>query len=308
MSKFAKGLLGTTLLGLGLQVFVLVRGDERLDIGLASNGLAICLSLLATAATATAARVSNTYARRFWRLTAGSFFLMTAAQVLGAYYDNILHARLDSVWPSDLLYFLFVAPMAMTLFLRGKGRNAGVNWAQALDFLQIAILMAAVYLYYFYMPSHWRGAGPAMVRLQWKFEVARDVFLLAAFAIRFTFVRSRLEWSLLSRLGAFLVVFTVGNIVYLYRQNTYGSDAGTLWDLCYSVPLVLAAVSACRWRLPEVPFAGGEPPRFGSAYPDHHRDRSPTRSGPPRRQSDRRSAPTPSRAAFRRVFVGPWST
>ncbi len=259
MSKFAKGLLGTTLLGLALQVLVLVRGDERLDIRLASNVLAICLALLATAAAATAARVSNTYARRFWRLTASSFFLMTAAQVLGAYYDNVLHAPLDSVWPSDLLYFLFVAPMAMTLFLRGKGRNTGVDWAQALDFLQVAILIAAVYLYYFYMPSHWRGAGPAMVRLQWKFEVARDVFLLAAFAIRCTSVRSRLEWSLLSRLAAFLLVFTVGNIGYLYRQNTYGLDAGTLWDLCYTVPLVLAAVSACRWRLPEVSFADGEP-------------------------------------------------
>ena len=89
-----------------------------------------------------------------------------------------------------------------------------------------------------------------MERLQWKFEVARDIFLIGAFALRFTFVRDRTEWSLLARLGTFLAFFCVGNIVYLYRQNAYALDAGSFWDLCYSIPIVIAVVAACTWKMP----------------------------------------------------------
>jgi PAS domain S-box-containing protein len=250
MSKFSKGLLGATLVAFLLQVCVLARSDHRLDVRFASNVFAICLALLATASCVTAARVPNSYSRHFWRLTAAGFFLLTCALATSSYYDTILHVSVDSVWPSDLLYFLFIAPMAMTLFLRRRAPNAGFNWAQALDLLQVTILATAVYLYLFYLPSHWRASAPAMERLQWRFEVARDIFLVAAFAIRFTFVTDRLEWSLLARLGSFLAFFTVGSVIFLYRQNAYALDAGTLWDLCYTFPLVVAVLLSCTWRLP----------------------------------------------------------
>ena len=251
MSNFSKGLMGATLVGFLLQVCVLARGDHRLDVRFASNVFAICLALLATASCVTAAREPNSYSRHFWRLTAVGFLLLTFAFAISSYYDTILHVSMDSVWPSNLLYFLFIAPMAMTLFLRRRAPNAGFNWAQALDLLQVTILATAVYLYLFYLPSHWRASAPAMERLHWRFEVARDLFLVAAFAIRFTFVTDRLEWSLLARLGSFLAFFTVGSVVFLYRQNAYALDAGTLWDLCYTFPLVIAILVSCTWRLPE---------------------------------------------------------
>ena len=250
MSRASKGLLATTLLALGLQVFVLAWSGSALDVRLTSNVLGICLAILATASATSAGCVSDSYARRFWRLTAAGFFLLTCAEVIGCYYDAVLHASMDAVWPSDVLYFLFIAPMAMTLFLRKQSRSAGFNWAQALDLFQVTILAAAVYFYYFYLPSHWQGSAAAMERLQWRFEIARDIFLVAGFALRFTFVRDRIEWSLLARLGTFLGFFTVGNVLYLYRQNADALDAGTLWDLCYSVPIVIAVAAACTWRMP----------------------------------------------------------
>jgi PAS domain S-box-containing protein len=250
MSKFSNGLLGATLVGFFLQVCVLARGDQGPDIRFASNALAICLALLATASCATAAREPNSYSRHFWRLTAVGFLLLTFAFAISSYYDAILHVSMDSVWPSDVLYFSFIAPMAMTLFLRRRAHNGGFNWAQALDLLQVTILATAVYLYLFYLPSHWRASAPAMERLQWRFEVARDIFMVAAFAIRFTFVTDRLEWSLLARLGTFLAFFTVGSVIFLYRQNAYALDAGTLWDLSYTFPLVVAVLVSCTWRLP----------------------------------------------------------
>jgi PAS domain S-box-containing protein len=249
MSKFARGLLGTSLLGLGLQVFVLATAHSHSEVSLASEILTVCVSTLAASAAFTAAREPNAFSRSFWRLTGSGFILLTAAELIGTYYENILHAPLDSAWPSDLLYFLFLAPMAMTLFLQPRDRLPGVNWAQALDFLQVAVLMAAVYLYFFYLPSHWQASPRATESLQWKFEVARDAFLIVAFAFRFSFVRTRLEWSLFSRLGGFLALFSIGSSMFLYRQNAFAMGAGSGWDLGYTVPVVAAAVGACTWKL-----------------------------------------------------------
>ena len=249
MSKFARGLLGTSLLGLALQVFLLGTVHTHADVSLASSILTVCLTTLAASAAFMAAREPNAFSRSFWRLTGGGFILLAAAEAIGTYYESVLHAPMDSAWPSDLLYFLFIAPMAMTLFLQPRERDAGFNWAQALDFLQVAILMAAVYLYFFYLPSHWQVSPRATESLQWKFEVARDAFLIVALAFRFSFIRTRLEWSLFSRLGPFLALFSLGSSVFLYRQNAFAMDAGSWWDLCYSIPVVAAAAGACTWKL-----------------------------------------------------------
>src|SRR5580700_11027480 len=115
MSRFARGLLGTALLGAGLQALALTGGDPRLNAAWASNILGICLAVLATSAAVVASRKPDRYARQFW--------LLTAAEVLSAYYDCVLHASVHEVWPSDVIYFLFPAPMALALFLRVRSRR-----------------------------------------------------------------------------------------------------------------------------------------------------------------------------------------
>ena len=165
MTKGTKGLLGASLLSLVLQILVLAGTFPHLEIGIASNLLGVWLSLLAAMAAFAQARTINTYARRFWWLVASGFLLLTAANGMGVYYDNVLHASLNSLWPSDLLYFLFAAPLAMALFVGNRDHDRSVNWAQFFDFLQLGILAAALYLYCFYLPSHWRGQGAEMVRL-----------------------------------------------------------------------------------------------------------------------------------------------
>lgn len=251
MSRCAKGVLGTALLGIGLQGVVLLAGDLRLDAALISNVLSICLAILATTSALIAARVADSYARWFWLFTAMGFGLLSAAELLGAYYDSILHAPVHTVWPSDIIYFLFPVPMAMALVLRGRTRRLHeIHWAQCFDFLQVGILTAAVYLYYFYLPSHWAASASATERLQWKITVGVDTFLIVVCAFRLSLVRTKLEWSLLWRLGSFLGLFSLGSIAFLHRQLSAGLDAGTAWDLCYSVPLVIAIAAASTWRLP----------------------------------------------------------
>jgi two-component system, cell cycle sensor histidine kinase and response regulator CckA len=251
MARLAKGLLGTSLLAVILQWIALSGSDGGLDPGLVSNILGICLAALATSAMLTAARVTDRYARSFWRLMAGSFGLLTAAELLSAYYDSVLHASVHAVWPSDILYFLVPAPMALALLLRNRSRRVqGIHWAQLFDFLQIGILTAAVYLYYFYLPSRWRSSAREAEQLQWTVAIARDTFLIVAIGFRLTFARSKLEWSLLMRLGAFLGAYCLGNAVFVHRQMTLGLDSGTLWDFCYTLPFLIAIAGACTWRLP----------------------------------------------------------
>jgi len=272
MSRFAKGVLGTALLAIGLQGLVLLAGDLRLDVALVSNVLSICLAILATTSALIAARVTDAYARWFWLLTAIGFGLLSTAQLLGAYYDCILHAPVHAVWPSDILYFLFPIPMAMALVLRGRSRRPHeIHWAQCFDFLQVGILTAAVYLYYFYLPSHWAASTSATERLQWKITVLVDTFLIVACAFRLSLIRTKLEWTLLWRLGSFLSLFSLGSIAFLHRQLTVGLDSGTAWDLCYSVPLVIAITAACTWRLPAEPIRQEErvrvrPESWGSLW------------------------------------------
>jgi two-component system, cell cycle sensor histidine kinase and response regulator CckA len=254
LSRFAKGLLATALLGAALQVLVLVGGDARPHVTLVSNILSICLAILATAAAIWAARGHNPYARWLWLLTALGFALLTLGELLRTYYDSVLHAPVHAVWPSDIFYFIFPVPMAMALLLRGRSRRlAGIHWAQCFDFLQIGILTTSVYLYYFYLPSHWLASANDMELLQWRMTVALDIFLIVVCALRLTFVRTRLEWSLLSRLTAFLVLLSLGDMFFLHRQISVGLDAGSLWDLCYSAPILAAIVGACTWTLPNQP-------------------------------------------------------
>ncbi len=84
--------------------------------------------------------------------------------------------------------------------------------------------------------------------MQWRVGVARDVFLVLAFAFRLSFIRSRVEWSLLPRLGAFLTLFGLGSAIFAHRQITVGVDSGTVWDLCYTLPLLVSIAGACTWK------------------------------------------------------------
>src|SRR5579883_1633062 len=117
--------MAAALLGLGLQALVVSGIDPRLDARLASNLLGICIALLATSSAIWAARSPEAYARRFWQFTAASLAVYTLASLLSAYYDSVLRADLHAVWPSDILYFLFPAPLVLALYLRPREPGSG---------------------------------------------------------------------------------------------------------------------------------------------------------------------------------------
>jgi PAS domain S-box-containing protein len=251
--------MAAALLGLGLQALVVSGIDPRLDARLASNLLGICIALLATSSAIWAARSPEAYARRFWQFTAASLAVYTLASFLSAYYDSVLRADLHAVWPSDILYFLFPAPLVLALYLRPREPGSGTfEWAECFDFLQIAILAGSSYFYYFYLPSHWIYPGSAELS-QWKVALVRDALLLLAFALRFGLANTAMERALLSRIGVSFALFSACSLAFFERQITAGLDSGTLWDLSFTLPLVVLTLGAVTWRLPEQ--AGGAAPK-----------------------------------------------
>ncbi|MGZ4732650.1 MAG: ATP-binding protein [Terriglobales bacterium] len=219
---------------------------------LLSNLVELALAAVTAAAAYQTAQRARGFARRFWRLIGVSFTLYTLGQVFYTYYDSILHASPLIWWPSDALLLFYVAPMVMTLFLGDDSAEASAFSSQRqLDFLQVGIVTLSTYLFFFYEP--WQsGASPqAMAMLVWRVEIVRDVVITAAFALRALLTRSRLVRSLFGRVALFLLVFSVGDLVYVYVQ-TWGAMPNASWyELLWTVPRTLLIGLAAGWNPPE---------------------------------------------------------
>jgi PAS domain S-box-containing protein len=245
--------LGTSrkvaILALGLlacHVAVLV-----LHRALLSNLVELALAAVTAAAAYQTSQSAVGFARRFWRLIAVSFGIYTLGQVFYTYYDSILHASPLKWWPSDALLLFYIAPMVMTLFLGDDSAEASAFSSQRqLDFLQVGIVTFSTYLFFFYEPWQSGGSPHSITLLVWRVEIVRDVVITSAFALRALLTRSRLVRSLFGPVALFLLVFSAGDLVYLYVQ-TWGHMPDASWyELLWTVPRTLLIGLAAGWTPP----------------------------------------------------------
>ena len=211
---------------------------------LLSNLIQIVGGLLATLAAHYASRRMRGFGKHFWLLSALSFGLWTVAQIVATYYDSIVHLPLQSPWPSDPIFILSLTPLMMTLFLHPDHGLEWKDWPRVLDLLQVVIVMLAAYLFVYAEPSHWKLSGGLLGRLAWLPDTSRDLFLVTAFSLRALLSRRRLARELYARLAIFSGVYLCCEIPYLVMQSTRNLPSGTRWDLCWSIPFVVAAILA----------------------------------------------------------------
>jgi PAS domain S-box-containing protein len=83
--------------------------------------------------------------------------------------------------------------------------------------------------------------GGALARLAWVPDSGRDIFLAAAFFLRATMSRHKLARGLYARMGIFSTFYLAGELPYLYLQSTRSLPSGTLWDLAWSLPFLVAS-------------------------------------------------------------------
>jgi len=211
-----------------------------------NNVVELFLALLAARVSFDAARRSQYFEKKFWTLSAGGFVIFSLAQVILIYYDNILHASLNVYWPSDIPFLYFLAPLAMTLFLDSRSTSR-VTVPQLLDFLQIGIVTFATYLFFFYVPLKEHPGSATLAIINWQVYSIRDFVLAAAFLIRTYFTDSRHLRSLFGRMSVFLVLFSIGEYIYLRQQALYNMQTGSWYELGFSLPFAFAVVFTATW-------------------------------------------------------------
>ncbi len=171
-----------------------------------------------------------------------AFFIWSIAQALATFYDSILYRPTNAAWPSDILFFLWMAPAFLTLFLDANKDPEKRDWQQWLDLTQLGILLASAYLFTFEVPAHWRSRTVSLAELSLIVEPTRDALLVTAFAFRAFNTKRKGVGSLYGRMAFFFLAYAVGDFTYLYLQGFAGLRTGTPWDLCWSFPFALGTV------------------------------------------------------------------
>jgi len=219
---------------------------------LASSVIEFVLLLLAVAACFEAAARAEGYARRFWRLMGIAFALYAAGQILATYYDSILHASLLEWWPSDIFFLYHYAPMAMALFLADDSAESRVyRWQRWLDFVQIGIVSFSAYLFFLYLPLRSVRRPEDINALYWWVFTSRNFILALTFVLRAVLTKSRLVRSLFGRMALFLVLFGIGDSVFVYAQTWQGLQFGTWYELLWTLPRTLMVWLAASWVAPK---------------------------------------------------------
>jgi PAS domain S-box-containing protein len=239
---------------------VLIAVPSKSAASLLSDSIQVAFGLIATVSTITASRRLNRFGKHFWLLISACFLLLSVAQLMAAYYNNFAHLPLQTPWPSDVLFFVCMAPAFMALFLDTERGLEWKNWPRILDLAQVVILTVAAHLLLFAPPEHWKMGGGALARLTWLPDAARDALLVGAFALRATMSRQRLARNLYGRMAIFFALYFCGEVPYLYLQSTKNLHPGTLWDLAWTFPFVAMTILAgTSGPLPEVAGAGEHP-------------------------------------------------
>lgn len=209
---------------------------------LLSNLLQLASSLLAAVACLLASRRMQGFGRHFWILVSSGFFLWSTAQLVATYYDSVLKAPIQAPWASDIIFFLSMAPLFMTLFIDSRSGFQWRDWPRLFDLTQVIIFTVAGYLFSFDAPADWQHGWGALASFAWIPESGRDVLLLTALSFSSFFSRRKLARDLYGRMAVFCLVYLSGELPYLYLQSTRNLRSGSPWDLAWSLPFVVATV------------------------------------------------------------------
>jgi PAS domain S-box-containing protein len=137
------------------------------------------------------------------------------------------------------------------MFLPRSGSEApGIDWLHILDFLQVGIVAATAYLYFFYSFARWQAHSTSLVRQILILYIVRDLSLSLAFFFRSrAFLRSWLH-SFFFALGFLFLAAVLSDAEYLFTLSTSVSAAS--WgDLLWMLPCLLVILLAVNWKQPE---------------------------------------------------------
>ncbi|HEY6945049.1 MAG TPA: PAS domain S-box protein [Candidatus Acidoferrum sp.] len=250
-SKFSRAILGVAGSLYGLLILLVIGAGawpkSQLASGLLQSAIVVWTGICSLQIT----RRSSEPLRRLWLLLTISIFLVSAAQILETYYENITHLPFASPWPSDILFILWVIPALMMLLPESYQETGGVDWQTALDFAQVGIVALTAYLYFFYLTSRWHAEGQQMVVRVTLLQLYRDVIIGAAFLIRSRFLASKPIQTLFTSVSVFFLLDAVSLLAYLLTGHVAQSKAHW-YDVAWCAPYFFLTVTAAGWKTERV--------------------------------------------------------
>jgi PAS domain S-box-containing protein len=229
---------------------------------LASNCLDFAMVLLAATCSFYAAHRSSGYARQLWLLLGIALTLETLGQAISTYYQSFVPGSAQNPWPSDILFFVWAAPVFMIFLPISEEDSSGIDSLRLLDFLQLAIFAVTLYLYFFYSPSRWQANQPALLRQILVVYLSRDLILAVGFSFR---TRS----SIPSWLRSFCIVLSAAFLLLVLADLEYllavvDSRISASWgDLIWMIPSIIVIVFAVKWRQPTSTTVSSSTSRVG---------------------------------------------
>lgn len=213
-----------------------------------SNLAQLVMALLATATCSLAAAKRQGAERRFCWLAAGSFLLWSIAQTGWLYHESRYHTAVPTVSPINVLFFFFLAPLGLAIFLPSDRDDAEGPWAFRLDFIQLGVVLLTTYLYFFYVPTFWQGREPELNQAIRQASEWRNVFLTAGLLFRAIITPAGPLRRLFAKFSIVFALYAVGESLLFHLTPASIVNTGQWFDLTWSLPFALA-----------IYFVAGEP-------------------------------------------------
>ena len=208
------------------------------------------MAAIATVSSFYLARRCTGYPRQLWSLIAVAFLLQSVAQALTTYYQSFVPSAAQMPWPSDILFFLWPAPLALILLPSPEDVPSGIDWLRFLDFLQVAIVAITIYLYFFFSPSRWIIEQPSILREILVLYTARDLTFAVGFALRGRAVVQSWFRSFCVLLALAFTFSALSDLTYLATLGT-PTPSSNWGDIVWILPYALVTLFAVYWRQPD---------------------------------------------------------
>ncbi len=225
------------------------------------NSKLLDLAVVAWAAVCSfqAARRCTGYSRQLWLLLGIALTLRGSAQAIRMYYQYFVGNSAPTPWASEMLFFIWFAPLVITLLPAPKEKKDGIDWQRVLDFAQIAIVTLTAYVYFFYVPSLGKAAeGLTGQQILWLY-LARDSGLCAVFLIRSKTALAEGLRTFLAGMSVMFLAAAISDLAYLLA----GSSLTATWaDVVEATPYMFVVLLVARWKpVPDELATGHQPSR-----------------------------------------------
>jgi PAS domain S-box-containing protein len=194
-----------------------------------------------------ASRRGRGLSRPFWLIFGAGIAMWGLANLGWMYYEVVLHSEPPSASVVRFLFGLESVLIAMALFLDQDKDSPRIDAESALDFIQIGIVFFFIYLEYYYLPAHRLDDYSAFLR-EMRVENAEDALLTVLAGFQALRARKQQTRKLYGGLALYLLFLTVCAALAQYLQSIKPAPTGTLRDLLWTLPFLVAAVWAARWQ------------------------------------------------------------